>query len=61
MICADLALAGVKSVIPFDEVVQAMYKVGHMLPYQLRETALGGVAVTETGLKIAEALHAKKS
>ena len=61
VICADLALAGVKSVIPFDEVVQAMYKVGHMLPYQLRETALGGVAVTETGLKIAEALHAKKS
>ena len=39
----------------------SMYKVGHMLPYQLRETALGGVAVTETGLKSAEALHAKKS
>lgn len=61
VISADLALAGVQSVIPFDEVVQAMYKVGHMLPYQLRETALGGIAATDTGRKIAEALHMEKS
>lgn len=52
MLSADLALAGVKSVIPFDEVVEAMYKVGKSLPFELRETALGGIAVTETGLRI---------
>lgn len=49
---ADLALAGVLSLIPFDEVVEAMYKVGRQLPEALRETALGGVAVSETGKKI---------
>ena len=49
MISADLALAGVKSLVPFDEVVDAMYKVGKMLPDALKETALGGVATTPTG------------
>lgn len=52
MISADLALAGVKSIIPFDEVVEAMYKVGRSLPIELRETALGGLAATETGKMI---------
>lgn len=46
---ADLALAGVKSLVPFDEVVEAMYEVGKMLPEALRETALGGLATTPTG------------
>ncbi len=50
---ADLALAGIKSNVPFDEVVEAMYKVGKMLPYQLRETAMGGIAASETARKIA--------
>ncbi|MTI68853.1 MAG: L-serine ammonia-lyase, iron-sulfur-dependent, subunit alpha [Firmicutes bacterium] len=49
---ADLALAGIESVIPFDEVVEAMYKVGKSLPKELRETSLGGLAATETGKKI---------
>ncbi|SEF51170.1 L-serine dehydratase [Caloramator fervidus] len=48
---ADLALAGIKSIIPFDEVVDAMYKVGKSLPFELRETALGGIAATPTGQK----------
>jgi len=52
MLSADLALAGVKSIIPFDEVVEAMYKVGKSLPFELRETALGGIASTETGIRI---------
>ncbi|KXZ40118.1 L-serine dehydratase [Alkalithermobacter thermoalcaliphilus JW-YL-7 = DSM 7308] len=52
LISAEMALAGVKSVIPFDEVVEAMYKVGKSLPYELRETALGGVAATCTGCEI---------
>lgn len=50
---ADLALSGIKSNIPFDEVVEAMYHVGKMLPYQLRETAMGGIAASETAKKIA--------
>lgn len=49
---ADLAMCGVKSKIPFDEVVWAMYKVGKQLPSELRETALGGIAITPTGLRL---------
>ncbi|KRQ87986.1 L-serine dehydratase, alpha chain [Caloramator mitchellensis] len=49
---ADLALAGVRSIIPFDEVVDAMYRVGKALPFELRETALGGIAATPTGIKL---------
>lgn len=52
MLSADLALAGMKSLIPFDEVVDAMYKVGKMLPEALRETALGGIATTPTGIAL---------
>lgn len=52
LISADLALAGVKSLVPFDEVVDAMYKVGKLLPESLRETALGGVATTPTGERL---------
>ncbi len=46
MISADLALAGIDSIVPFDEVVDAMYKVGKSMPESLRETALGGIAAT---------------
>ena len=51
-LCADISLAGIRSIIPFDEVVDAMYKVGKAMPYTLRETALGGLAATPTGKKI---------
>ncbi|APM38072.1 L-serine ammonia-lyase, iron-sulfur-dependent, subunit alpha [Clostridium kluyveri] len=51
---ADMVMAGVCSKIPFDDTVLAMYKVGRQLPCELRETALGGVAVTDTGLKLKE-------
>lgn len=57
MLCADMALAGVVSMIPFDEVVEAMYKVGKTIPHQLRETALGGLAATPTGLKLKEQIE----
>ena len=43
---AQLALSGVASPIPFDEVVAAMAEVGSALPASLRETALGGLAAT---------------
>ena len=49
---ADMALAGIESVIPFDEVVHAMKKVGRMLPYELKETAKGGIATSPTALRI---------
>ncbi len=49
---ADLVLAGIKPLVPFDEVVTAMYKVGKALPYTLKETGLGGVAATPTGCTI---------
>lgn len=51
---ADLAMSGVKSKIPFDEVVWAMYKVGRQLPPELRETAMGGIAITPTALRLKE-------
>lgn len=47
---ADLVMAGVESKIPFDDTVEAMYKVGKSLPSALRETAEGGVAITKAGL-----------
>ena len=47
--CAEMALSGVKHLIPFDEMVDAMYRVGRRIPFELRETALGGCAATPTG------------
>ena len=49
---AQLALAGVYHPIPFDEMTEAMYKVGKSLPFELRETALGGNAGTPTGCSL---------
>lgn len=54
MISADMALAGVTSIVPFEEVVQAMNEVGNQLPASLRETGLGGLAGTKTGKDIRE-------
>lgn len=45
---AHLALAGVGTLIGFDETVQAMDAVGRSLPFELRESALGGLAATPT-------------
>lgn len=46
VISAETALAiNGKTLVPFDEVVAAMYSVGRNIPYQLRETALGGLAM----------------
>ena len=52
--CAELALSGVKSAIPCDEVIDAMRAVGEALPASLRETGSGGLAATPTGRRIAE-------
>jgi L-serine dehydratase len=49
LLAAELALAGIQSRIPVDEVIEAMSDVGDSLPETLRETALGGLANTPTG------------
>ena len=46
LIAAELSLSGVKQLIPFDEMLETMYAVGRRIPIELRETALGGCAVT---------------
>ena len=51
LICAEMALAGIKSIIPFDEMVECMLKVGIALPCELRETARGGIAVAPSAPK----------
>lgn len=58
---ADLALAGVKSRIPCDEVIMAMARIGEMMPEALKETALGGLADTPTARKMRENLQKNKN
>lgn len=50
----EMALAGVEFPVPLDEVVDAMAQIGRSLPPSLRETALGGLAVTPTGKRLAQ-------
>lgn len=48
ILCADMALAGIESIIPPDEVIDAMGEIGRMLPAALKETSLGGLAATQS-------------
>ena len=48
LVAAELTMAGIKQLIPFDEMLDTMYKVGKRMPVELRETALGGCAVTKS-------------
>lgn len=57
---AEMALSGIRSRIPPDEVILAMAQVGRMMPESLRETAKGGLAVTPSGLSISEQLARKE-
>ena len=52
LVCAELALSGIRALIPFDETARAMLRVGCCLPKELRETALGGCAATPTAIGI---------
>ncbi|HCW22538.1 MAG TPA: L-serine ammonia-lyase, iron-sulfur-dependent, subunit alpha [Lachnospiraceae bacterium] len=54
--CADMALSGIESRIPPDEVIDAMKSIGHAMSPSLRETGNGGLAMTPTGQKIREDL-----
>lgn len=53
-VAAELALAGIESAIPADEVIIAMKKIGDAMSSALKETAEGGLAVTPTGKKLCE-------
>ena len=58
LIAAEMALAGIESTIPVDEVIGAMKAIGDAMPKSLKETAEGGLADTPTAKKIArEILH----
>ncbi|GGD65981.1 L-serine ammonia-lyase, iron-sulfur-dependent, subunit alpha [Paenibacillus nasutitermitis] len=56
---ADMALAGVRSVIPSDEVIDVMREVGTAMPEKHRETAKGGLAQTPTGKRIMKELYGR--
>ncbi len=57
---ADMALAGIETRIPVDEVIDPMGEVGRRMPVEFRETALGGLAASPTGRKIEEQIQKKK-
>ncbi|MEH7353073.1 L-serine ammonia-lyase, iron-sulfur-dependent, subunit alpha [Neobacillus drentensis] len=59
MVAADMALAGITSRIPCDEVIDAMYKIGQSMPTALKETAQGGLAATPTGRKLEAKIFGK--
>lgn len=54
---ADMALAGIESRIPVDEVIDAMGEVGRRMPVEFRETALGGLAATPTGRRVKQQMQ----
>lgn len=58
-VAAELALAGISSAIPADEVIMAMKRVGDTMPSTLRETGEGGLAATPTGKKLCEKVFGK--
>lgn len=56
LLSADMALGGMECVIPPDEVVEAMYRVGKQLPRELKETALGGIASAPSAKKVEQSI-----
>ena len=60
MICADMAMADIKSVVPFEEVVTSADMVGRCLPASLRETGIGGIAGSCTACNIRNEFFASR-
>ena len=60
VLAADLALSGVESVIPADEVIAAMYEIGLAMPSSLRETSQAGLAKTKAAKAIEERIYGKQ-
>ena len=52
LVAAELSLSGIKQLIPFDEMLDTMYKIGKRMPVEFRETALGGCAVTPSACDV---------
>lgn len=61
LLAADMALSGIESVIPVDEVIDAVGAVGRSMPDSLRETGKGGLAATPTGLECAERIFGARN
>lgn len=59
ILSSDLAMAGIKSLVPFEEVCQALNDVGESMSFRLKETALGGIAATRTGERIKREFYEK--
>jgi len=57
--CADMAIAGIESRIPVDQVIDCMGAVGRRMPVEFRETALGGLADTPFGREVKERMREK--
>ena len=57
---ADLALAGIRSFVPFDEVIDSMRRIGMDMSPCIRETGEGGLATSETGKAARERIFGKK-
>ena len=59
MVAADMAMAGVQSVIPVDGVIDALNRIGRSMPSSIKETAEGGLATTKTGLRLTREIFGK--
>jgi len=55
--CANMALAGFDPVIPLDEVIEALGKIGNSIPRELRCTGVGGLSATRTSREIEKRLN----
>ena len=58
---ADMALAGIESRVPVDQVIDCMGDVGRRMPVEFRETALGGLAATPFGQEIKEQMQSRRN
>ena len=61
MLAADMTIAGIRSAIPVDEVIDAMNRIGKALPKSLRETSEGGLATTRTAQAIEKRVYPEQS
>ena len=59
MVAADMARAGVQSVFPVDDVIDAMNRIGRSMPSSIKESAEGGLATTKTGLRLTKEIFGK--